>query len=1155
MKKHFLTVFLFCFTISAHAQYWAWINGPTTSSVLPIYGTKGVASTTNSPGGRDGAATWTGTNNTMWLFGGIRGTTYMGGPANDLWRYNMLTSEWTWLHGSNLTDQPAIFGTMGSGTPSTTPGARNGHMWWSDNAGNFWLFGGQSTISSGTTTVGSIANDLWKYDPTSNVWTWMSGTTVTAHAGNYGTQGVGSSTNIPSGRIYGQTWTDNSGDLWLFGGRNYNGSYNDLWKYDITANTWTWVRGSSSSNQYGVYGTYGTPSSTTMPGSRSDATGFVDNSNNLWLFGGNGYASSASGLLNDLWKYNISTDEWTWVNGASGTYATTWYSSGLIGAREKMRAWKDGSGNFWIYGTGSSAEQWEYNMSNNTFKYHPNNAQQGGPVYFAQGVAHPWVVPVPAKNHNLWTDACGNLWSWGGDAYYNPSFLCGGFFKYDVAGAVNITSPNNRWSCGLDIDTLKVSSPAAIWYATATSTVPIATGSILTTTTLSPGTYTYFAEVNTCTLSVTRSAIFYEVYAPTAVGIVGPSTVCAGNYVLLNPVLGTGSYTWSTGSTYSTLAVNPMVTTTYTVVTANPNGCYAPGVITVTAIPKPVVSVTSPSVICNSATFTVTATGATSYSWSGGATGSSATMAPLFSNNYTVTGTKDGCNSFAAFSVSVIPLPAITAQGGSVCAGQPFTVTPSGGVSYSITGGNFIVTPTINTTYAVTGTGTNGCVKSTSVTILAAQLPTVSIQNGSICAGDAFTLQPSGAVSYTFSSGSSVVNPSVTSTYTISGVNLSGCTSNPATATITAYPLPQISVSGGTICEGNTFTLMPSGAQTYIYSDAQIISPTTTTTYSISGTSAEGCASSNTAVATITVAPAPSVSVQGGTLCAGQQFTLQPSGANTYAYLNGGPLVTPLSNTTYSVMGVSALMCPSSSLAIAVVSVVPLPTISVNSGFVCKGSSFTLNPLGAYMYTISGGSSVVSPTGNSYYQVTGSNQNGCASSVPATATVLVYALPPISIASERDSICNGESVSLHAGGALTYTWSNQTIGPNLTVYPAQITSYTVTGKDVAGCVNHSTITIIVDDCVGLAEQQRSSLFLFPNPSNGFVTARLKNNSTFSVFDLSGRVVSQGYLHVGDNELDLRNLPQGLYQLTIPHDEASFSTGTRSMNFRIVIEKE
>src|SRR5205823_5511189 len=126
----------------------------------------------------------------------------------------------------------------------------------------------------------------------------------------------------PSKGFGAASWVDLSGNLWMFGGAMmYN--YNDLWKYDILNNTWTWMKGPNIPRDSGNYGIQGVPNPANYPSSRSEtAVGWIDRVGDLWLYGGLGAAA-----LSDLWRYNISTNIWTWINGSPligipGNYGT-----------------------------------------------------------------------------------------------------------------------------------------------------------------------------------------------------------------------------------------------------------------------------------------------------------------------------------------------------------------------------------------------------------------------------------------------------------------------------------------------------------------------------------------------------------------------------------------------------------------------------------------------------------------------------------------------------------------------------------------------------------------------------------------------------------------------------------------------------------------
>jgi N-acetylneuraminic acid mutarotase len=206
------------------------------------------------------------------------------------------------MGGSNVLNQKGIYGALGTPSGSNIPGARLDAAFWTDFAGNVWLFGGGGYDSAGTN---AYLNDLWKYS--NGEWTWMGGSNLANQAGTYGTLGMSSASNIPGGREGPVARTDSSGNVWLFGGQGYDaaghsGFLSDLWKY--SAGQWTWMAGANVINQKGIYGTQGTPNPSNIPSARWNPVAWVDPQGNLWFFGGHGYDSAGTlGQLNDLWRY------------------------------------------------------------------------------------------------------------------------------------------------------------------------------------------------------------------------------------------------------------------------------------------------------------------------------------------------------------------------------------------------------------------------------------------------------------------------------------------------------------------------------------------------------------------------------------------------------------------------------------------------------------------------------------------------------------------------------------------------------------------------------------------------------------------------------------------------------------------------------------
>jgi hypothetical protein len=291
------------------AGQWTWVSGSDLPNQAGTYGTLGTAAPGNVPGAREGAAAWIDASGNFWLFGGqSENSSCESGNSNaclnDLWKYS--AGEWTWMAGSDSTNQPGTYGTQGVASANSTPGARYWCVRWTDSSGNLWLFGGYGYDSTGT--FGSL-NDLWKYSTRTNEWTWMSGSNVANQPGIFGTQGVSAPGNVPGARYGAVGWIDSSGNFWLTSGLVYDTTkpgvlVYDLWEYTVSSGQWTYVNGARAFSLYGNYGTQGVAAPSNYPGSRQWPSAWIDTSGNFWLFGGSGYASAGSPFdLNDVWMY------------------------------------------------------------------------------------------------------------------------------------------------------------------------------------------------------------------------------------------------------------------------------------------------------------------------------------------------------------------------------------------------------------------------------------------------------------------------------------------------------------------------------------------------------------------------------------------------------------------------------------------------------------------------------------------------------------------------------------------------------------------------------------------------------------------------------------------------------------------------------------
>jgi len=348
---------------------------------------------------------------------------------------------WNWERGDTTVNQRGVYGSKGVAAATNKPGARYMSISWRDSGGNFWLFGGYGYDSAGN--LGYL-NDLWKFDGAN--WTWVSTDSTRNQSGVYGSKGVAAATNKPGSRQGSISWTDSSGNLWLFGGYGYDsagnlGYLNDLWKFDGA--NWTWVSADSTMNHGGVYGTRGVAADANKPGGRDYSISWTDSSGNLWLLGGYGYDSAGNlGYLNDLWKFD-GTD-WTWVTGDSarnqcGVYGTREVAADTNkpGGRYMHISWRDGSGNFWLFGGRGYDSTGTFGYLNDLWKFDGTDwTWEGGDTTMNQiGINGGAAVastnkPGSRSSSVSWSDSSGNLWLFGG-------------YGYDTAG--NLGYLNDLW--------------------------------------------------------------------------------------------------------------------------------------------------------------------------------------------------------------------------------------------------------------------------------------------------------------------------------------------------------------------------------------------------------------------------------------------------------------------------------------------------------------------------------------------------------------------------------------------------------------------------------------------------------------------------------------------------------------------------------------
>lgn len=514
------------------------------------------------------------------------------------------------------------------------------------------------------------------------------------------------------------------------------------------------------------------------------------------------------------------------------------------------------------------------------------------------------------------------------------------------------------------------------------------------------------------------------------------------------------------------------------------------------AVNASVTSIASNGPICSSQDLELTATaigdGPLTYSWTGNGTFSDAaaltTTVTNASGNYTLSVSNVCGTATAVINPTVNITPTVQVTSAAICIGGSATLTATGADTYTwSTGANTDAisdNPVTETTYTVIGTSSAGCVAASfaTATISIISTPTITLNSPSICAGATATLTAGGASTYTWSTNQNSatinVSPAADESYTVTA-SVAGCSgtfSNVANVTVNALPAVSISTLSA-ICAGESATLTANGAATYTWSAGSqtltsiVVSPTTTTTYTLNGASAQGCLNSSTS--TLTVNPLPILSASNQTICIGETATFTVSGAQSYTWTSPSTVgssftATPTSTgvTVYTVVGTSSLSC--SNTRTVSVNTRALPNISANANntVICAGESVTLFGLG--------------------------------------------------------------------GGLTTYTWTGGVTNAT-SFQPSTTQTYTVSSTGAFNnCVNSDVITIVVNPCTSIQEfDAKNQLSIQPNPNNGIFT--LHSNFTKSViliFDVTGKKVFEKSTSDNTTQVNLSNLESGVYYIQL-----------------------
>lgn len=676
-------------------------------------------------------------------------------------------------------------------------------------------------------------------------------------------------------------------------------------------------------------------------------------------------------------------------------------------------------------------------------------------------------------------------------------------------------------------------------------------------------TYTFTPTTGQCALTATTT-VSVNALPPVSISNASSTLVlnCTQTSISLNGI-GSGSFAWANGiipiSTGSAIIVS--APGTFTLGILDQNGCVATTNITITQdITAPIAAIsTSPNtqiLTCSTPSITLNGTGGSNYSWSNGVTTISTTSAATIITPGTYTLAVTGANGCIDTEVIVISqnitppvalIQNVTGTNNLNCNITAILLNASGGVSYSWSNGTSVLASTSNLTvtaagtYTLTATGTNGCTDTETITInqQANTTPTFNAI-APICAGGSFVL-PTNSTNGVSGIWSPTPNFNTTTSYTF--LPIVGSCANPITLSVIVNPYPTISAQNDTICAGSIGTIttqvsIPGGTYNWnpLPNNQANLSLALSFTNSFQVIYAvAGC--SDTTNASIVVKPVPLVTTQNASICEGETAVISANAnlANgTFQWSNGSTLNTqnlsPTTTTTYLV--VYTINGCSSLPATASITVLPVPSVTVNNQTVCAGTAATLTanatPSGAYVWGQN------TPTGSNTYSLVPNQDttiavfnvlNGCYSDT-IIAQILVTPLPVSTFNASVNQGCAPITVTFNPDNLLneSYSWqsNNQNIG---TSFPLTYQFNTAGTFDVSltttlnGCSSTANLTtpITVDAYPTASFEPSSELFTEPNQGISFWNNSSGAQTYFWNFGDGGTSTESAPFHLFNNQ--------------------------------------
>lgn len=400
-------------------------------------------------------------------------------------------------------------------------------------------------------------------------------------------------------------------------------------------------------------------------------------------------------------------------------------------------------------------------------------------------------------------------------------------------------------------------------------------------------------------------------------------------------------------------------------------------------------------------------------------------------------------------------------------------------------------------------------------------------------------------------------------------------TSTPVTITVNGADDATFSYSQATYCsnagnqtptvvDAGTFTAMPAGLSINASTGVIDLAASTAGTYTVTNTTSSSCPDVKTTSITINAAADASFAYPSNTICLSdgnqtpttvQAGTFSSTAGLVFVSTSTGEInVAGSSAGTYTITYNVGGACPDMTQTNVTLTANPDASFTYAQGAYCadaadpspvfgvgaSGGVFSATPSGLNINTNSGAIDLSASTAGTYTVTNSIAAVGSCLADAQTFTVVVNALPNVSLGTFPQVCVYNPAFALTggtpAGGSYSGTGvSAGSFNPTTAGLGTKTITYSYT--DANGCANTATNTILVDACLGLENNEMNAVSVYPNPTDGKLTlSNVTGNTSFKVVSVSGQIVLNGMVSNTANTIDFSSFENGIYVLQLTQEQ-------------------